>query len=132
MKSLCIYLLVLLSAVSVVSSSLHAQQDTSSYFPLGLWAIWIEKDKPPFSPMYLTQLQWDQERSNWQDINANYMVAWVPVWVEDTVMTQAESIGYKIDLARSTYGFGSQTDTSLRAWIQQATNPPSAVLEIKS
>lgn len=126
MKPFSVLLAAMMGIVLLLPPSIKAQQDTSSYFPLGLWGIWIDHGRPPFSRP-LEQQEWFRELTNWEDINANYMVAWIPVWVEDTVMTQTEPIGYKLDIGRSTYGYPGQVDTSLRAWIHQASNPPGAV-----
>ena len=84
------------------SSFVIAQTDTSSYFPLGLWGIWVDPMYAPFNHKSLSKENWDTETDNWKKINANYMVGWIPEWVEDTVMTITEPLGYKIDIARST------------------------------
>jgi len=77
---LCQVCLTLLFALGV-----KAQTDTSSYFPLGLWGIWIDHTHAPFNftspytPIPLSTNQWNTEKNNWSGINGNYMVAWLPV-----------------------------------------------------
>lgn len=42
-------------------SSLTAQQnDTSSYFPIGLWGIWIDQTRPPFTRDHVSY-EWDKK-----------------------------------------------------------------------
>jgi hypothetical protein len=66
------YITVLsIAIISLLCSHLaQAQQsDTSSYFPPGLWGIWLNSDEPPFlSP--LSPEQWNQEKFLWQGIAA--------------------------------------------------------------
>jgi hypothetical protein len=46
MRNLSVRLLGLLFTILMVPPSLVAQQDTSSYFPLGLWGIWLDPGIP--------------------------------------------------------------------------------------
>jgi len=102
------------------ASLLQSQQtDTSSYFPLGLWGIWIDLDAPPFTAP-LNANQWANEQSNWSGINGNYLVYWIPRSVEDTVMDLAESINYRIDVADDNYGLPHNTN-SLVYWLYHST-----------
>ncbi|HSR18518.1 MAG TPA: hypothetical protein VLM39_10560 [Ignavibacteriaceae bacterium] len=57
----------------IVSTFTSAQQtDTSGYFPLGFWGIWIDHTQPPFTSA-LNSAQWNQERSNLNEIKGNYL-----------------------------------------------------------
>ncbi len=76
MKHANMCLLVLLSTILVVPFPAIGQQDTSSYFPLGLWGIWIDATKPLYTGNLLPE-NWDQEQGNWAAINANYLIACV-------------------------------------------------------
>jgi hypothetical protein len=106
---------------------MKAQTDTSSFMPLGLWGIWIDHTHSPFNfispytPITLTANQWNSEKNNWAEINGNHMIAWIPDWLEDTVMTITEPLGYKLDISRSIDGQPAKTDTSLREWIQDSS-----------
>ncbi len=121
-KYFCIYALIIFTITFVG----NAQTDPSSFFPLGLWGIWIDQTTAPYNftspytPIQLTPIQWDNEKSNWSAINGNYMIAFIPNWMEDTVMTVTEPLGYKLDIGLLTEGQPAQTDTSLRKWIQDS------------
>lgn len=52
------YFFVMLLLVEVTSAQ---QIDTSSYFPLGFWGIWVDGERAPINPNYLTESQWQQE-----------------------------------------------------------------------
>ena len=118
MKILNFFLLLPL-IVCCFNPKISAQQsDTSSYFPLGLWGIWIDQDKPPFS-RDLNTTEWNKERTNWTNIKGNYMVYWIPSWVEDDVMDYANSNNYKIDIGNQNYYYpsGSLNSNSLIWWL---------------
>jgi hypothetical protein len=92
-------LLGLTVLLTCVPSSLRAQQDTSSFFPRGLWGIWIIGGiDSPWPPHSLSDAQWSQERTNWTGVNANYMINFMPYTVLDTIMDFANDNGYKIDI----------------------------------
>lgn len=96
----------------------YAQQsDTSSYFPLGFWGIWIDKGKPPFNPMYLTPEQWIKEKTNWMNTNGNYLTNWIPEWMENQVMEFADMSEYQMDIKRGRYDHISP-EISIEHWIR--------------
>lgn len=102
---------------------LAAQTDTSSFFPLGLWGIWIDGSAPPRSGATIPAPQWDQETSNWQGMPANYLVALIPRSIEDTVMQITQPLGYRMDIAADSLIGPTAPDTSLRTWIMTAPDP---------
>ncbi|MEX1138898.1 MAG: T9SS type A sorting domain-containing protein [Bacteroidota bacterium] len=81
------------------SHTLGQQSDTSSYFPLGVWGIWIDHNTPPFSG----DPNWSLEQENWTNLRGNYLVYWIPYWVQDTVIAFADANGYKTDIANWYY-----------------------------
>lgn len=93
------------------------QSDTSSYFPLGFWGIWIDKGKPPFNPMYLTPDQWNEEKSNWMEANGNYLTNWIPEWMENQVMEFADTSNYQMDITRGRYNHVNP-EISIEHWIR--------------
>jgi len=106
----------------------YAQVDTSSYFPLGLWGIWVDHTVAPYGtsdPTTLTAPQWQKEQNDWSTINANYMVFWIPDWLEDTVMTITQPIGYRLDIGHSPCQQSGRPDYSLRTWIENTQAPLS-------
>lgn len=111
---------------SLLSSPGFAQQtDTSSYFPLGFWGIWIDRGTPPLNQQPIDQFQWNREINSWRNINGNYLVHWIPEWVEDTVLSVIEPLGYRLDIARSKYPeyndcFGG--DTSVQWLVREVDN----------
>ncbi|MGH2567437.1 MAG: hypothetical protein ACRDGA_03790, partial [Bacteroidota bacterium] len=98
-----------------VSTMFGQQSDTSSYFPLGLWGIWIDHSRPPFSGT----ANWTLEQQNWRDVKGNYLVFWIPYWVEGTVMDFADQNNYKMDIANYNYWYpsGVGNENSLYYWI---------------
>jgi len=117
-------LLLVLASTLIISQAKGQQVDTSSYFPLGFWGIWIDGGTPPLNHQPIQTGQWINEINSWQGINGNYLVSWIPEWIEDTLMSVLEPLGYKMDIHRSNYSFNS-SDTSINMWIQQAANPPT-------
>lgn len=116
MKTIIRNILVLLGLCTVGGNTAFCQQaDTSSYFPLGLWGIWIDHDRPPFSG----QPNWSLEQQNWRDVKGNYLVFWIPMWVEGAVMNFADQNGYKMDIANFNYWYpdGIMSENSLYYWI---------------
>jgi parallel beta-helix repeat protein len=117
----------LVIALVIVAPHTYCQQsDTSSYFPLGFWGIWQDSGTPPFNHQPIPTFQWTAEIASWHNINGNYLVAWIPDWVEDTLMSVVEQLGYRMDVMRSNYTFNASTDTSIEWWIKQAPNPPTS------
>lgn len=122
-----IFLVCLLAGMLPVRAN-SQQQDTSSFFPLGLWAIWVDHSRAPYGDSIPTQLSaqdWQKELGNWSNINASYMIAWIPDWLEDTVMTLTEPMGYKLDIARSSWYQAGRADSSLRGYVQFTSAPLS-------
>ena len=118
------YLLAMLVILAVCVSTMHGQQnDTSSYFPLGLWGIWIDQSKAPFNPSYLTAAQWQIETANWNNIHGNYLIYWMPSWEEQSIMSFADQNSYRMDIANSNYWSGDTlTTNSLVYWIYYGGN----------
>ncbi|MGA9407058.1 MAG: hypothetical protein WBW71_07990 [Bacteroidota bacterium] len=93
------------------------QTDTSSFFPLGLWGVWIDSNMPPFYNNPVGSKMWNQEKINWQDIKGNTLIWGMPRSVEDTVMMYADTINYKMGV--SNWDNVTKSDTnSLTMWIQ--------------
>ncbi|HXG37817.1 MAG TPA: right-handed parallel beta-helix repeat-containing protein [Bacteroidota bacterium] len=116
MKTIIRNILVLLGLCTVGGNTAFCQQaDTSSYFPLGVWGIWIDHDKPPFSGTP----NWSLEQQNWRDVRGNYLVFWIPMSVEGTVMDFADQNGYKMDIANFNYWYpdGIMNENSLYHWV---------------
>ncbi|MBU2586133.1 MAG: hypothetical protein KKH32_12505, partial [Bacteroidetes bacterium] len=101
--------------------NVYAQQsDTSSYFPLGFWGIWIDPGKPPFNPMYLTPDQWIKEKTNWMNTNGNYLTNWIPEWMENQVMEFADISEYRMDITRWRYDH-IIPEISVLDWIKKGS-----------
>lgn len=92
--------IILTIVVSAMWTTGQAQTDTSSYFPRGLWGIWLDVDTQvsPYPPRALTPIQWNRERRNFDSIAANYLVAWIPYTSYDSLMSYGSSKGYKLDM----------------------------------
>lgn len=130
MKKNNLLFLVLIIICIYVQPSFAQQSDTSSYFPIGLWGNWINPDKPPFTGD-LTQLEWDKEFSNWGDINGNYLVYWIPYWVQDTVLAYADANGYKMDIANFNYWSNSHPPIdNLRDWLYTPNSTTQELIDI--
>jgi len=113
---------------------LHAQQsDTSSYFPLGLWGIWHDKTKPPFTRA-LNASEWQKERDNWNGIKGNYLVYWIPSSVEDTVMNFCDANNYRMDIANYDYVTSGSWANSLGGWLYNGnyTDTATAITRINN
>ena len=109
-------LLVLLTPDMVFSQ----QNDTSSYFPLGLWGIYIDAYRKPYLNDY-TASEWNNEKSNWTNTNGNFLDCFIPDWKEDTVMQLCEEIGFKMGVARRKWNWVSGqfgVDTSLEYHVR--------------
>lgn len=107
------------------NSTFGQQQDTSSYFPLGLWGIWIDKDQAPYKPGL--SVDWTIEVDNWTAIKANYLVYWMPDSLEEEIMNRTESLGYRLDISRwqgHKILYNYKPDTSLRSWILDSSQVP--------
>lgn len=65
MKTICTLLLVFLVVLPYASSA--QSTDSSSYFPLGLWGIWIDRRTAPYTED-LNIDQWDQEKDDGSSI----------------------------------------------------------------
>lgn len=98
--------------------SIAQQSDTSSYFPLGFWGIWIDPGRPPFNPTTLTSSQWAQERTNWQDIEGNFLVAYTPMWVEDNVIQFCDGNSYKLAVSNNNWDIPNLNANSLMHWLR--------------
>src|SRR3989304_7656685 len=119
MKNWFVFFCTLIFLSIFNSIIIYAQQsDTSSYFPLGLWGIWIDQNRPPFS-RDLFENEWDNEIENWNDIQGNYLVYWIPYWVQDEVLAFADANGYKMDIANWYYWSSqhSMLTNSLYYWM---------------
>jgi hypothetical protein len=120
--------LVVLLTIAIISlpTISVAQQDTSSFFPLGLWGMWIEFGPiSPWPPDALTTNQWVQEKSNFNGTKANYMVAWYPYTFFNQLMDYTDTAGYKIDMNMESYGNTSMHDFGLQNWVKQLRNNES-------
>jgi hypothetical protein len=119
MKQITQKILLVVFFTSIVSPITFSQQtDSSSYFPLGFWGIWIAKDEPPFTSA-LSVAQWIQERDNWRDIKGNFLVAWTPMSVEDTVMKFADENNYKMAVSNSNCAYPlDYNPNSLVYWLR--------------
>lgn len=121
-----------LAFILCLDVSIAQQSDTSSYFPLGFWGIWIDPERPPFNPTTLTSAQWAQERTNWQDIEGNFLVAWTPMGVEDNVIQICDDISYKLAVSNSNWDYSGFNTNSLPYWLRQGdlsdTNAAIAII----
>lgn len=69
-----------------------------------------------------------QEVSNWNSINGNFLVYWIPYWMQDDVLDFADNNGYKIDISNFYYwSTHSQLTNSLHRWMY-LTNPTETEL----
>ncbi|HTR81377.1 MAG TPA: hypothetical protein VMM58_07070 [Bacteroidota bacterium] len=108
----------------IVPLVLSAQQtDTSSFFPLGLWGIWLESNDPPLNGGYVGK-GWHQEVVNLQRIKANYLVFGMPVQVEDTLVMIADTIQYKVGIGNNDYV--THDPNSLLWWLRAGKLSDSA------
>ena len=115
-------LMRLMFLLGAFSAGATAQStDSSSYFPLGLWGIWIDRARAPYAGS-LQPDDWDKERANWQAINGNYLVYWIPYWEENNLMTWASTHGYKMDIANWHYwdSAHSENPNSLYRWMNSS------------
>ncbi|MFH0992049.1 MAG: LamG-like jellyroll fold domain-containing protein [bacterium] len=120
MKRYIRYISVLLALLSLFRYEAFSQQsDTSSYFPLGFWGIWINPDRPPYNPQTFYISEWNKEKENWNNAKGNFLVYHIPQWVENQVMDYVETAGYRMDINRGHYN-GSALDSSLVKWIREA------------
>ena len=126
MKRIVIFLLLFFFLL--FGTYLIAQQnDTSSYFPIGLWGVWIDKEKPPFTRDLLS-IEWDREVSNWNSINGNFLVYWIPYWMQDDMLDFADNNGYKMDISNFYYwSTHPELPNSLHRWMY-LTNPTETEL----
>jgi hypothetical protein len=67
---------------------------------------------------------WSQEKTNWQDIKANYLVYGIPRSVEDTVVMVADTMNYRVAVANNDY---VTADTNaLITWLRSGSFADSA------
>jgi hypothetical protein len=127
MKAICAGLFLLLIVLPNTAST--QSTDSSSYFPLGLWGIWIDDRTVPFTTDFNID-QWGREKSNWSTINANYLVYWTPYWVQDSVMAFADANNYRTDIANWRYWYTSrpQPTNSLYSWMVDYSLSDSALV----
>ena len=103
-----------------LEQTLCQQSDTSSYFPLGVWGVWIDYGSHPYTGN-LTTGEWNNEYSNWQQLYGNYLVYYIPVQVEDEVMQFADNNDYKMDIAGYDKSNQSSYDNSLEGWVRNSS-----------
>ncbi len=126
--SLTLALIVGVLFLTLSAQSMAQQSDTSSFFPRGLWGIWIDNGNPPFNPPSGAGVNWTGEGLNWTAINANYLVYWIPNWVESNVMSFADGNNYRMDIANWDYNFQYSDANSLISWIiNQSTDTVQAI-----
>jgi hypothetical protein len=105
------------------SLALAQQTDSSSFFPLGLWGVWVDNGAAPFYNRPVGNM-WSHEKANWQNIKANYLVFGMPRSVEDTVVMYADTINYRVAVANNDY---VTADTNaLITWLRFGTFADSA------
>ena len=127
-------LVLVVFAALFFSTRLYSQTDTSSYFPLGFWGLWVDKTAPPFSRA-LSPAEWDKEYNNWRATNGNYLVYWIPNSVESNVMSFADQNNYRMDIANYDYvAHYADSPNSLIGWLwrENYSDTASAITYINS
>jgi hypothetical protein len=120
MKSMARFLIALGLFTGCLTQPLFSQQDTSSFFPLGLWGIWITGSADsPWPPHILTQNKWVAEKNNFGAIGANYLIHSMPYTILDTIMNYTDNAGYKVDIHRGKYSNGSLQEYGLPSLVNQ-------------
>ena len=114
---LCTTLLTVFSLAFGIHSVFCQQTDTSSYFPLGVWGIWIDYENPPYT-RDITVDEWDREHTNWANLHGNYLVYFIPVQVEDEVMQFSDNNGYRMDIAGYDKSDPASYANSLEGWVR--------------
>jgi hypothetical protein len=129
MRSIGSHITFLVFATIINTTISHSQTDTSSFFPRGLWGIWLDADTlvSPYPPHSLSPIQWDQERDNFSSISANYLVAWIPYTIYDSLMQYTDDAGYRIDMNMSNWYSNSIFNYSIREKVLEYQNNPSAL-----
>jgi len=104
-----------------------SQQDTSNYFPRGIWGVYLPDDilVSPWPPRSLTTDQWNRERVNLSDVHASYINAWYPYTIHNMMLDYVDTSGYKMDISMSNYGFCDLYDYSLVRQILCLRNIPA-------
>lgn len=112
-------LALMLVGVCCSFSRVYAQQDTSSYFPLGLWGIWINGSSiSPWYPNTLSDPQWQKEKENFSGIKSNFLVQWYPYTLVNQMMDYADTAGYRMDVIKSSYGDPTLQETGIPCLIR--------------
>lgn len=132
MKLILRYVTLVALLISVNANYMIAQQDTSSYFPLGLWGIWLtggQNSPHPPDSLPPTSQAWIDEKSNFNNIRSNYLVAWIPQTFNNQLMDYSETAGYKLDVNLTNHYNCSLYDYSFPRLITclRVNEPPGCV-----
>ncbi|MBL0176544.1 MAG: hypothetical protein IPP94_14975 [Ignavibacteria bacterium] len=120
------YLLFLMLCLGQSVAAQTRPVDSTTFFPLGLWGIWIDWNND--APRLGGYPDWSQEDQNFTDIHANYMVDHIPEHIENMLISHVAPLGYRINIARQPNVYPPRPDTcSLRFWCTDRATVPETL-----
>ena len=134
--ALSLSLLVLVATLAIPAERAAAQtavMDSSEFFPIGLYGIWLSEHDSvgygPELPQRKTDIgnlpsseAWTKEEENYTKLGANYLVTYIPDHVEDALAQHVDPLVYKMDFGWVPWTrVGEREDSSLYSWMKPGT-----------